>query len=257
MTDLAPITSDPSTSGVALYRDRLDVGLGIDDDGDGEDLSPVNEFGEKVADGEDNNGNGKIDEGIDEEIKDGLDNDGDGKIDEDIGFGFPLEQGENPLIDWATSERVLRGVFDPGDTFIEIDISQSRYTVNGGSLVFMPGAAQVPEASASYDAEEGGFLKSKLGHRPKYFLVFRAADEAPTENQFAVRIVPNVGITYSEGGCGEGIVSRTLMTSSVGEKPTIDLKDPSKPGEPLVNGRLSLRYEASDDDVNDLVRLCF
>lgn len=72
-------------------RDALGPGNGWDDDGDGEVGSPTIDIigydgrvrTVAVADGIDNNKDGRIDEGIDEEIYNGLDEDGDGLIDED------------------------------------------------------------------------------------------------------------------------------------------------------------------------------
>ena len=85
----------------------LEPGDGIDNDGDGEQGSPTIDMyldmdddpltspvfmqGLKIKDGDDNNGDGLIDEGIDEEIFNGLDDDGDGLVDEDCRMAsYPL-----------------------------------------------------------------------------------------------------------------------------------------------------------------------
>lgn len=86
--------------------DPLAPGNGWDDDGDGEPGSPtryvwvetdadpgnsLQRIEVKIKDGNDNNGDGRIDEGIDEEIYDGRDNDNDGMVDEDcIMAAFPF-----------------------------------------------------------------------------------------------------------------------------------------------------------------------
>lgn len=72
------------------------AGDGMDNDGDGE-YNPDNKGGVKIADGIDNNDDGRIDEGIDEEIWDGKDNDRDGMIDEDCRLAaFPYSPGQFP-----------------------------------------------------------------------------------------------------------------------------------------------------------------
>jgi hypothetical protein len=87
---ISPIVGNP------YYYDPLAPGNGLDDDEDSKDyedrnhnnrpdpLEPgVNSEGRIYADEIDNNGDGKIDEGIDEEIFDGISNDNDTMIDED------------------------------------------------------------------------------------------------------------------------------------------------------------------------------
>lgn len=76
------------------------AGDGVDNDVDGEDNDNDRNTPAR-ADGIDNNGDGRIDEGIDEEIWDGRDNDGDGKIDEDCQLSaFPFMPGKiNPPYD--------------------------------------------------------------------------------------------------------------------------------------------------------------
>ena len=72
-----------------IARRSLLPGDGHDQDGDGEIAydgagNPiVDRWGYAIADGRDNNGDGRIDEGIDEEVWNGRDDDGDGKVDED------------------------------------------------------------------------------------------------------------------------------------------------------------------------------
>lgn len=85
-----------------VARRSLFPGDGVDQDGDGEPGSPRNHLGQALADGLDNNGDGRIDEGIDEEIWNGRDDDRDGRVDEDtrlasfpfmpIPFGRPNER---------------------------------------------------------------------------------------------------------------------------------------------------------------------
>jgi len=72
------------------------AGDGLDNDNDGED-NDNNRTTPAKADGIDNNGNGKIDEGIDEEIWNGVDDDGDGMIDEDCqNARFPFSPARFP-----------------------------------------------------------------------------------------------------------------------------------------------------------------
>lgn len=87
------------TGSIGLFPEPLSSGDGLDNDGDGEEGSPAVDIRRysfppnpaspyqwvnvSVADGNDNNNDGRIDEGIDEELFDGLDNDGDGMVDED------------------------------------------------------------------------------------------------------------------------------------------------------------------------------
>lgn len=74
-----------------MARRALMPGDGVDQDGDGEPGSPRNLLGQALADGLDNNGDGRIDEGIDEEVWNGLDDDHDGRIDEDTRLAsFPF-----------------------------------------------------------------------------------------------------------------------------------------------------------------------
>ncbi len=84
-------TNFTPTPGNPYHYDPIAPGNGLDDDGDGEDGSGPNATksprdtvtGKIMPDGIDNDGDGLIDEGIDEEIFNGIDDDGDGRIDED------------------------------------------------------------------------------------------------------------------------------------------------------------------------------
>lgn len=100
--------------------DPLAPGDGLDNDGDGEEGSPTVRVllfdyppnpdnpptsarwvELKVADGIDNNGDGRIDEGIDEEIFDFQDNDGDGLVDEDCrlaAYPFTPRPFQSPVL---------------------------------------------------------------------------------------------------------------------------------------------------------------
>ncbi len=88
------IDEDVRMASVRIARSQamlpLLAGDRMDNDGDGED-NDDNPETPAIADGIDNNGDGRIDEGIDEERWDGIDNDGDGLIDEDCQLAaFPV-----------------------------------------------------------------------------------------------------------------------------------------------------------------------
>jgi type II secretory pathway pseudopilin PulG len=86
------------------------AGDGIDNDGDSTDRRFRDDYFPQ-ADGIDNNGNGMIDEGIDEEIWNGKDDDGDGLIDEDCrlaAFPFSVSQFPEPYSRYSWQIQVGR-----------------------------------------------------------------------------------------------------------------------------------------------------
>jgi type II secretory pathway pseudopilin PulG len=103
------------------------AGNGLDDDGDGEEGSPIDiGAGKKMADGVNNNDLNGIDEGIDEEIFDGKDNDNDGLVDEDCqGAYFPWQPMPLPPPNEEYSFRIMvtrvqlggDGIDNDGDAF--------------------------------------------------------------------------------------------------------------------------------------------
>jgi prepilin-type N-terminal cleavage/methylation domain-containing protein len=116
------ISVDEDVRLASNYRDGLwfplEPGDNVDNDGDGEEDSPRDPDGYAVADGLDNNGNGLIDEGIDEEVFNGLDDDGDGVVDEDCrASSYPF-----------TTRKFFRAryVDDDGDALTDEDPNNSR-----------------------------------------------------------------------------------------------------------------------------------
>lgn len=111
----------------------LEPGDGIDNDGDGEEGSPVDALGRALADGIDNNGDGRIDEGIDEEIFDGQPDpppgDYDNRVDEDCrAASYPFAPRKffrramyDDDMDGLTDEDPTDGRDNDGDTRIDED----------------------------------------------------------------------------------------------------------------------------------------
>jgi hypothetical protein len=137
-------------------------GNGLDDDNDGENAktnkdtpSPRDPLtGKIIADEIDNDGDGQIDEGIDEEIYDGRDNDGDGRIDEDCqGAYLPWQPIPFPSPNEDYSFRIMvrrvsvggDGVDNDGDAAYgtrsvtvngtTFSITQGSYDVNGDGVI--------------------------------------------------------------------------------------------------------------------------
>lgn len=122
--------TNPPTLRDQYYANLLRLGAiqsrRIDEDGDGEDNSPLVMGLFKFADGIDNDGDGLIDEGIDEETENGLDDDGDGLTDEDVNF-VPLylnidEEINNFFVDGPGGRA---NAFDPNVDFTYIDYNNN------------------------------------------------------------------------------------------------------------------------------------
>ncbi len=161
--------------GSQFFMLPLLAGDKYDNDGDGE-FEPDRQGLPAVKDGIDNNGDGRIDEGIDEEIWDGIDNDHDGLIDEDCDlscfpfapcpFPAPFEKyswqirvGRIPNdgrfgitdINGDGSPDLGNGIDDDGDGFIDEEIPDGLdydFPVPSGTrrgLAFLRGYSQVPK----------------------------------------------------------------------------------------------------------------
>jgi prepilin-type N-terminal cleavage/methylation domain-containing protein len=118
----ASLTIDEDVRLASNYRDGawwpLEPGDNVDNDGDGEEDSPRDPDGYAIADGLDNDGNGLIDEGIDEEVFNGVDDDGDGFVDEDCrASSYPF----TPRKFFRT-----RYIDDDGDGLTDEDPANSR-----------------------------------------------------------------------------------------------------------------------------------
>ncbi len=128
------------TPGNPYHYDPIAPGNGLDDDGDGEDgkkaddtKSPRDPVTNKImADEIDNDGDGQIDEGIDEEIYDGRDNDGDGRTDEDCqGAYLPWQPIPFPYPNEEYSFRIMvRRVAAGGDGIDNDGDANSPHTLN-------------------------------------------------------------------------------------------------------------------------------
>ncbi len=179
---------------------------GIDEDGDGEEGSPT-VLGYKIADGEDNDGNGLTDEGIDEEPQNGIDDDGDGLIDEDVNF-IPLfvnndEELNNFFVDRAGG---IANVYDPdpnpADTVAEGDFVFIDYNNNG---IYDNGRND--QSTPNLDEFQGPGTSSPLTNGDPYSppIVFPIDDDLDMELEDGNPLTPGVAGINGLDDDGDGL----------------------------------------------------